>query len=128
MDGRHVRSGLGRQKRESVPCPVGHWAPEAREAEPVLARLGEFHFDFGELLPVNSKKCDVAIRQRPFGKRRPPEQKLMTGAPFGHADGKPQRSCTISTHSVVGIAQAGALIPVVSRSGSTLTAALFLGV
>src|SRR5207247_1521229 len=56
-----------------------------------------FHFDFGDFVPVNSKKCDAGMRHRPFGKRRPSERKLMIGAPFGRAGGKPQRSCTIST-------------------------------
>jgi choline dehydrogenase-like flavoprotein len=36
---------------------------------------------------------------RPFGKCLPSERKLMTGAPWGWAGGKPQRNCTISTPS-----------------------------
>jgi hypothetical protein len=48
-----------------------------------------FHFDFGDFAPVNSKKCDAGTRQRPFGNRRPSERKLMIGAPFGRDGGKP---------------------------------------
>jgi hypothetical protein len=42
--------------------------------------LVNFHFDFGDFAPVNSKKCDAGTRQRPFGNRRPSERKLMAGA------------------------------------------------
>jgi hypothetical protein len=28
--------------------------------------LVNFHFDFGAFVPVNSKKCDAGMRQRPF--------------------------------------------------------------
>ena len=55
-----------------------------------------FHFDFGDFVPVNSKKCEAGTRQRPFGKRLPSERKLMTGAAFGRPGGKPQRSCANS--------------------------------
>jgi hypothetical protein len=74
------------------PCTIGHRAPQAGEAEPVLAGLRELHFDYGAFLPANSKKCDAGIRERPFGNRRPSERKLITGAPLGLAGGNPQRS------------------------------------
>src|SRR5438045_9564253 len=51
-----------------------------------------FHFVFGDFVPVNSKKCDAGTRQRPTGKRRPSDRKLMTGAPLGRAGGKPHRN------------------------------------
>ena len=68
-------------------------------AAPVMRKQAEvsnyaflnFHFDFGEVLPVNSKKCDAGTRQRPTGKRLPSERKLMIGGPLGFAGGKPQR-------------------------------------
>src|ERR1700722_4775343 len=75
-------SGIGRQS----PAKQNHSSPA----------LVNFHFDFGDLVPVNSKKCDAGTRQRPFGNRLPSERKLMTGAPLGRAGGKPQRSCVNS--------------------------------
>src|SRR5438270_10424636 len=51
-----------------------------------------FHFAFGDLVPVNSKKCDAGIRQRPTGNRRPSERKLMIGAPLGRAGANPHRN------------------------------------
>jgi hypothetical protein len=33
--------------------------------------LVNFHFVFGDLVPVNSKKCDAGTKQRPTGNRRP---------------------------------------------------------
>src|SRR5205814_4291051 len=51
-----------------------------------------FHFCFGDLVPVNSKKCDAGIRHRPTGNRLPSERKLMMGAPLGRAGGKPHRN------------------------------------
>jgi hypothetical protein len=44
-----------------------------------------FHFCFGDSVPVNSKKCDAGIRQRPTGNRRSSERKLMMGAPLDRA-------------------------------------------
>jgi hypothetical protein len=54
--------------------------------------LVNFHFVFGDFVPVNSKKCDAGTRQRPTGNHRPSERKLMTGGPLGRAGGKPHRS------------------------------------
>jgi hypothetical protein len=54
--------------------------------------LENFHLDLGDLVPVNSKKCDAGTRQRPTGKRLPSDRKLTTGAPLGFAGGKPQRN------------------------------------
>src|ERR1700756_3857893 len=54
--------------------------------------LENFHLDLGDFVPVNSKKCDAGTRQRPTGKRRPSDRKLMTGAPLGGAGGKPHRN------------------------------------
>src|SRR5690349_14757927 len=74
----------------------GHKPAKQNQSSPDLVN---FHFDFGDFVPVNSKKCDAGIRQRPFGKRRPSERKLMTGAPFGGAGENSQRSCASSTPS-----------------------------
>ncbi len=37
-----------------------------------------FHLDFGDLEPVNSKKWDAGTRHRPFRNRRPSDRKLIT--------------------------------------------------
>lgn len=50
------------------------------------------HLDFGELVPVNSKKCDAETRQRPVWNRRPSERKLITGGAFGRPGAKPHRT------------------------------------
>src|SRR5579871_2463748 len=71
-------AGVGRQR----PAKQNHSSPA----------FVNFHFDFGDFAPVNSKKWDAGTRQRPTGKRRPSDRKLMTGAPFGFAGGKPHRS------------------------------------
>jgi hypothetical protein len=79
-------------KASPAPSGIGRHRPaKQNQSSPALVN---FHFDFGDFVPVNSKKCDAGIRQRPFGKRRPSDRKLMTGAPLGRAGGKPQRSCT----------------------------------
>src|SRR5438128_323074 len=57
----------------------GHNPAKQSQSSPALVN---FHFDFGGLAPVNSKKCDAGIRQRPFGNRRPSERKLITDAPL----------------------------------------------
>ena len=83
--------------KAAPPSGIGRQRPaKQNQSSPALVN---FHFVFGDLVPVNSKKCDAGIRQRPFGKRRPSERKLMTGGPFGLAGGKPQRSCTNSSPS-----------------------------
>jgi hypothetical protein len=94
VNGCNIRAGSVVRRVKAAPAPsgIGRYRPAKKnQSSPALVN---FHFDFGDLLPVNSKKCDAGIRQRPFGKRRPSERKLMTGAPFGRADGKPHRSCT----------------------------------
>src|SRR6516162_6767202 len=65
-------------KASPAPSGIGRHRPaKQNQSSPTLVN---FHFDFGDLLPVNSKKCDTGMRQRPFGKRRPSERKLMIGA------------------------------------------------
>jgi hypothetical protein len=76
-----------RTARQWIPCPIGHRAPEAGEAEPVRFRVGE----------LEEVRCRDETAS--FGKCRPSERKLMTGALFGRAGGKPQRSCTSSPPS-----------------------------
>jgi hypothetical protein len=78
-----------RRVKASPALGVGRHKPaKQNHASPVLVN---FHFDFGVLLPVNSKKCDAGTRHRPTGKRQPSDRKLITGAPLGFAGGKPQR-------------------------------------
>src|SRR5205823_7391978 len=73
----------------SPPSGIGRHSPaKQNQSSPVFVN---FHFVFGDLVPVNSKKCDAGIRHRPTGKRRPSERKLITGAPLGRAGGKPHR-------------------------------------
>jgi hypothetical protein len=74
------------------PSPSGIGRQRPAKQNQSSAALVNFHFDFGDFVPVNSKKCEAGMRHRPFGKRRPSERKLMTGAPFGRAGGNPQRS------------------------------------
>src|SRR6476646_8238967 len=84
-------------KASPAPSGIGRHSPaKQNQLSPALLN---FHFDFGVLLPVNSKKCDAGMRQRPFGNRRASERKFMTGAPLGRAGGKPHRSCANSTPS-----------------------------
>src|SRR5437763_13394168 len=71
------RSGIGR-----------HSPAKQNQSSPTFVN---FHFVFGDFVPVNSKKNDAGIRHRPTGKRRPSERKYMTGAPLGRAGGKPHR-------------------------------------
>src|SRR3954447_3073020 len=106
------------------PAPSGmgrHSPAKQNQSSPALVN---FHFDFGDFEPVNSKKWDAGTRQRPFGKRRPSERKLMTGAPFGRPGGKPQRnranSKPSSTCRITGAVSVGQM----SSRGSRLGAAL----
>src|SRR5689334_11133812 len=85
--------------------------------------LVNFHFDFGDLLPVNSKKCDAGTKQRPLGKRRFSDRKLMIGAPFGRAGGKPQRSWTNWASSSVWRMTGAVSVGQISSRGSRFGAA-----
>ena len=74
-------------KASPAPSGIGRQRPARQnQSSPVLVN---FHFDFGDFAPVNSKKCDAGTRHRPFGNRRPSERKLMIGAPFARAGGNP---------------------------------------
>src|SRR5438105_5806172 len=74
----------------SPPCGIGRHSPaKQNQSSPAFVN---FHFAFGDLVPVNSKKCDAGTRQRPTGKRRPSDRKLMTGGPFGRGGGNPHRN------------------------------------
>ena len=43
---------------------IGRHSPaKQNQSSPALVNL---HFDFGGFVPVNSKKCEAGIRQRPF--------------------------------------------------------------
>src|SRR5947207_15212322 len=78
----------------SPPCGIGRHSPaKQNQSSPAFVN---FHFVFGDLVPVNSKKCDAGIRHRPTENRRPSERKLMMGAPFGRDGGKPHRSSATS--------------------------------
>src|SRR5258706_5551074 len=63
--------GPGRQERKSVPCAVGHRAPEARKAEPVLARLGEFPLRFGRFRAGELEEMRRWDEAAPFRKPSP---------------------------------------------------------
>ena len=52
---------------------------------------------------------------------------LLAAAEIGAKHVRRVEESTLRDHILIGLAQAGALIPGVSRSGSTLTAAIFLG-
>src|SRR5947207_13808536 len=69
------RSGIGR-----------HSPAKQNQSSPAFVN---FHLVFGDLVPVNSKKCDAGIRNRPTGNRRPSERKFLIGAPLGRAGGSP---------------------------------------
>src|ERR1043165_10093762 len=72
----------------SPPSGIGRHSPaKQNQSSPALVN---FHLVFGDLVPVNSKKCDAGTRHRPTGNRRRSERKLMIGAPFGRAGGGPQ--------------------------------------
>src|SRR5690242_10490280 len=83
-----------------------------------------FHFAFGDLVPVNSKKCETGTRQRPTGNRRPSDRKLIIGAPFGRAGGKPHRNSANSFVPSSSRRTTGALsVGQISSRGSKLGAA-----
>jgi hypothetical protein len=82
VDGRDVGPGLGCEQGEGVPCPSGIGRQRPAKQNQSSPAFVNFHFDFGAFAPVNSKKCEAGMRQRPFGNRRPSERKLMIGAPF----------------------------------------------
>src|SRR5947207_182541 len=90
-------SVVSKVKASPAPSDIGRHRPAKQNQS--SSALVNFHFDFGDFVPVNSKKCDAGMRLRPFGKRRPSERKLMTGAPFGRVGGKPHLSCASSTPS-----------------------------
>ena len=71
VDGRDIGPGPGRQERKSVPCAVGHRAPEARKAEPVLARLGEFPLRFGRFRAGELEEMRRWDEAAPFRKPSP---------------------------------------------------------
>src|SRR5271165_6205067 len=108
-------------KASPAPFGMGRQSPaKQNHSSPALVN---FHFDFGDFFPVNSKKCDAGTRQRPTGKRRPSERKLMTGAPLGFAGGNPQRKMTnsfvpSSRRRMVGAGSVGQMSSLGSRFGT----------
>src|SRR6266403_1799662 len=81
-------SGLGSVVRsvKASPAPSGigrHRPAKQNQSSPAFVN---FHFDFGDFVPVNSKKCDAGTRQRPTGNRRPSKRKLMTGGLLGRSE------------------------------------------
>src|SRR4051812_35494630 len=67
--------------KAAPPSGIGRHRPaKQNQSSPVLVN---FHLVLGDLEPVNSKKCDAGTRQRPTGKRRFSERKLMIGGPLG---------------------------------------------
>ena len=78
---------------------------------------------FGYLVPVNSKKCEAGIRQRPRPNRRPSERKLITGAALGRNGLKPHFSVASSTPSSRGRTIGAGSVGRISSRGSRLGAA-----
>src|SRR6266550_3655149 len=104
----------------SPPWGIGRHSPaKQNQSSPAFVN---FHFTFGDLAPVNSKKCDAGIRHRPTGNRRPSERKLMMGAPFGRAGGKPHRnsanSFVPSSRRITGALSVGQISSRDSRFGA----------
>jgi hypothetical protein len=86
-------SGLGSvvsRVKASPPVAMGRHKPaKQNQSSPAFVN---FHFVFGDFVPVNSKKCDAGTRQRPTESRRPSERKLMIGGPLGRAGRRPHRN------------------------------------
>jgi hypothetical protein len=66
VNGGQIRTALGRKlsRVNASPAPSGigrHRPAKQNQSSPAF-------FDFGDLVPVNSKKCDAGARQLPFGK------------------------------------------------------------
>ena len=65
-------SGLGSvvsSVKASPPAAMGRHRPaKQNQSSPTFVN---FHFVFGDFVPVNSKKCDAGTRHRPTGNRRP---------------------------------------------------------
>ena len=96
-----------------------HRPAKQNQSSPALVN---FHFDFGDFVPVNSKKWDAGTRHRPFGKRRPSERKFITGAPFRRPGGKPQRSRANSKPSSICRITGAVSVGQISSRGSRLGA------
>ena len=58
-------------------CRVSGWPRSDRNSHGSESLRATFR----GFAPLNSKKCDAGTRERPAGKRRPSERKLMIGAP-----------------------------------------------
>ena len=99
VDGRNVRAGFGRQESEDVSGTVGHRTPEAGEAKPLLAGLGELPFRFRRFRAGELEEVRGRHKTAPFGEAPTFRRKLMMGAPLGRAGGKSQRSCANSMPS-----------------------------
>ena len=78
------------------PCAGRHNPAKQNQSSPALVNR---HFDFGDFVPVNSKKCEAGTRHLPLQKRRPSDLKLITGGAFARPGRKPHRSCASSTPS-----------------------------
>jgi len=60
--------------KASPPSGIGRHSPaKQNQSSPAFVN---FHFCFGDLVPVNSKKCDAGIRHRPTGNHRPSERRI----------------------------------------------------
>lgn len=66
MNGRDVRTGLGCQQRERLPCPVWHGTPQAGEAEPILPCPGEFPLRFRRFRPGELEEMRGRDQATPF--------------------------------------------------------------
>src|SRR3954463_226690 len=62
MDRRNIRARVGRQQRERF-TTRWHQTPKQNQSSSAFVN---FHFVFGDFVPVNSKKCEAGTRQRTF--------------------------------------------------------------
>ena len=103
------------------PCAGRHNPAKQNQSSPALVNR---HFDLGDFVPVNSKKCEAGTRHRPLKKRRPSDLKLITGGAFARPGGKPHRSCASSTPSAWRRTRGATSVGQMSSRGSRLGAAV----
>ena len=103
------------------PCAGRHNPAKQNQSFPALVNR---HFDFGDFVPVNSKKCEAGTRHRPLEKRRPSDLKLITGGAFARSGRKPHRSCASSTPLAWRRTMGATSVGQMSSRGSRLGAAM----
>jgi hypothetical protein len=58
VNGRDVWSWLGRKQGKRIPAPSGIGRQRPAKQNQSSPAFVNFHFDFGDFVPVNSKKCE----------------------------------------------------------------------